>query len=256
MINAPYVPDLDFDQGLSKLTSHFAKTIEQGNDDALVIITGAVGTGKSNLGLHIISQYNHKPDIQQVALTRKQFAQAHENLNKQYRAQTPRRFIFYDEADLTSRNSMTEWNRDVLHLYNTNRILGGLHLWCNPSIEYLDKFFVQERIRGVFFVYTKDVNRPRKYYFFTKKAILEMLEANKKLTHGSLKKYAKKYAYYRGWFKEYKGPLLQSYMTHKAESASEISSSFYEKYIQGDRHSQKQAAQILHTILLEVKHSQ
>lgn len=241
---APYHPSKPHDDGLSFVVETLQKHMRAAEDDGLLVITGAPGTGKSMLAMHLVSRYSKKPKAEQFALTQESFARAHQrakeaSLRKDYDGA----FVVYDEADVNRRASLTQWNRDLINLYMTNRVFQLLHVWCWPSLHLLDQAFVQERITGVFFIATKDKDRPRRYVYYPRASLLKMVDAGINLTHHALKKHASKYGYYVGWFRKYEGELLEAYKEIKIESAGQIDESFHEKYAKGrKRYSLQKAA--------------
>jgi hypothetical protein len=118
----------------------------------------------------------------------------------------------------------------MIDLYFSIRGLQIFHWWSNPSINIIDKEFIEERIKGVIFIATKEKTRPRMYYYFRKTDLLKIWEKFKSLNLNLLKKISKDYAYYRGWFKDYKGDLLQPYLEKKDKRMDEKVEDFFDKY--------------------------
>lgn len=225
----PFEAGKSYDAGLPIIMQTLTAQMKAGRDDALIFNTGPTGSGKSTLSKHQLEILFDKPDVNQFALTRHDFALAHQRA-KEMSLRGEKGYLVYDEAEANRRGSMTEWNRDLLKLYMTNRVFGILHIWNWPSLKLLDRAFVEERVSGVFFCYSKDVDRARHYVFFTKKAIQDMVAAGNSMSHDDLKKAAKKYGYSLGWYKKYDGPLLEAYEQLKLKSAGSIDEEFVEKY--------------------------
>jgi hypothetical protein len=197
------------------------------DDDALILTIGDTGTGKSVLNLHLGSLI--APDdfsIDCISLDRETFA---DTMNY-VKTIEGIRVANNDEANVNRRDSLSKFNKDILNLYLSIRGLNIIHLWCNPSIDLIDKAFVKERIEGVLFITTKSIDTPRIYYYFPKSSILQILEKYKNLELRTLKKVRKKYAAYRGWFKDYDGPLMQQYKNKKKRRMSNVVDEFFEKY--------------------------
>lgn len=224
--NSP-VKDKMYDDTLKAIVDSLKKKIIVWDDDGLIIICGSTGTGKSNLLLHLEDEYlGDKSDIGFVALTKEELA------DTQYDVQnTPMpRFLGYDEANVNKRDSLTRWNKDLIDLYMANRGKNILHVWCNPSIDYLDKVFINERVIGVIFVATKSKDRPRLYYYFTKRKLLELYEKEENLKQRTLRKNAHKFAMYCGWFRAYKGDLLEPYLFKKNQRMDDKSLDFKNRW--------------------------
>jgi len=214
------------DNILHKIVNSIKVKLNERDDDALIVICGTTGTGKSNLMLYIEDEYLlEKSSIDYVGLTRNDLADI------QYKIQFEEkpRLLAYDEANVSKRDSLSKWNKDLIDLYLANRGKNIFHIWCNPTIDYLDKLFINERVTGVIFVATKTVDKPRLYYYFTKERLLEIFEKYENLKLKTL--YNNRYrALYCGWFKKYKGALLDDYLIKKKERMEDKSKEFYEKY--------------------------
>jgi hypothetical protein len=139
-------------------------------------------------------------------------------------------FLALDEANVGRRDAMSAWVKDVITIYMTNRVFGILHLWAWPSAQLIDKLFIQERVAGLFFCYTKENDKPRQYVFFKKNNLLRMLDDGFDLNTFSLRKHRKKYGTYVGCYNKYEGPLLEAYKEIKLDSALKISEEFMSKW--------------------------
>jgi ABC-type dipeptide/oligopeptide/nickel transport system ATPase component len=210
----------------------FIKTVKdrivKKNDDYLVLCVGETGTGKSTLMLESMELYNPEIGVEFVGLNPKDHAQALKNA-KDYKGD---KFCSYDEANIQKRNSTTKYNKELIDVYMAIRGLKIFHWWNNPSLDIIDKFFIQEKINAVIYIQTKDVKFPRIYYMFTKDAILNIFDRNKgKLTLKILKKCAKEYSTYQGWFRDYKGKNWEAYTEKKNERMDTKVEDFFEKYV-------------------------
>lgn len=228
MIEMPYRKEKPYDAGFERVMGRtIPHALEDKDDDFLVICTGSTGTGKTRLMLHGYTIYaGEKASIHQVALNRQEFAQSLKNAKDS----SVKRFVGYDEANISKRDALSKWNKAVIDLYYAIRGLNILHWWSNPSIEMLDKPFIEERVKGVIFIFTKDKKRPRLYYYLRKDDLLDLLEKYGNLKHRTLKKYAKQHAYYRGWFRDYQGPMLAEYLTKKQGRMEDKVDVFYDEY--------------------------
>lgn len=240
MIIFPYKPGQLYDDGLIYVIRGVQRGIVEKDDDGFLVACGDTGTGKTSLMFHAYELYDPEgATVDQVALTRKDFAGSLKTAKHQPKG---RRFCGNDEANVNKRDSLTKFNKAVVDLYFSIRGLGILHWWNNPSIEYLDKVFIEERIKGVFFIFTKDKKRPRLYYYFRKVDLLGLLEKAGDLKPRTLKKYAAKYAYYRGWFLPYAGRLWADYLVKKQLRMEDKVESFFAEY-GGDLVSRPEYAQ-------------
>lgn len=227
MIVAPYDRNRNYDILYEKLILSIRKTIDEKDDDFLGLYIGQTGTGKSNLMLHGYELFD--PDgcsVDLIGIDKR----THANALKSAKEKPNKRFCADDEANVSSRDAMTKYNKDKIDLYYAIRGVRIFHAWCNPSAQTLDKVFIKERIKGLFFVATKDVDRPRVYYYFRKVDILKMLEKEGDLEIQTFKKSAKNYAYYKGWFRAYKGKLLKDYLDKKSARMSDKIDMFADRW--------------------------
>ena len=232
MIVNKYEPFRMYDRFFEHAILTIKKTIMKKDDDFLLLCVGRTGSGKSSLMLHTLELYcGNEASLDFICITRETFA------DKQYEIGTRDgvRFLGNDEADAGKRNALSKWNKDLLQLYFKNRGQNIFHWWNNPSLEMIDKEFIQERIKGMIYIATKDSNRPRIYYYLRMDDLLNLYEYaaknNQKLTLPFLKKNVKRFAYAVGWFKEYKGRFAKEYFDRlKPEGMMAHSLEFKEKY--------------------------
>ena len=203
------------------------QSIYDKDDDFFLMCIGATGSGKSMLSLHGMELYlKDKKSIDYVGFTRSSYAKA---LITAAQSDKPRMCI-NDEANVSKRDSITKYNKDVIGLFYSNRGANTFHWWNNPSLDMLDKSFINERIKGVIYVKTKDNNLPRLYYFFWQKDIKKIMEKYKTLDINILKRVCKKYAYYRGWFRDYTGDLKKDYLEQKNKRILDVVQNFHDTY--------------------------
>lgn len=227
MIQVPYDPERKCDAGFSKVISLIRIAIAKKDDDFLTLCVGPTGTGKSSLMLHAMDEYlGEKSSITYVGLNRASFANA---LKKCKGEQRPR-FCANDEANISKRDALTKFNKEMLDLYFSIRGLNIWHWWSNPSVDMIDKPFIEERIKGLIYISTKDIVRPRIYYYFRKVDLLKIWKKYSSLKLDLLAKVKREYAYYRGWFKKYDGPLWKEYLEKKDTRMDEKVDEFHEKY--------------------------
>jgi hypothetical protein len=228
MIVAPYeTKRKNYDKVLEHTIDLIKSTMVDGEDDFLTLVCGTTGTGKSNLMLWIMEQYlGESASVEYLGLDRNDFANA---LQKTKNKVLPR-FCANDEANISRRDHSTQYNKDLIDLYSSIRGLQIFHCWCNPSINMLDKPFIEERIKGVIFIANKEKIRPRIYYYFRKQDLLRIWEKYESLNLDLLKRIGKKYAFFRGWFRPYKGRLLKAYLAKKDSRMDDKVELFAEKY--------------------------
>ena len=236
----PYVKGRNFDPYLSYIIKGLKEKIKKKNDDFLLFCTGTTGTGKSSLMMHAYEEYDPEgSNIKFIGLNRKDHSEAL-FLAKE---KPGIRFCSYDEAMVSKRDHMQKYNKDLLQLYFQIRGINIFHWWNNPSVDILDKPFIEERLKGLIFIFTKNNNVPRLYYYFTKKALLQIWLKEKKLSHNVLHKNAP-LAMFRGWFKPYKGKLWEPYCIKKDSKMVVSIDEFYQKYGQ-KTYSRSEAAKII-----------
>jgi len=202
------------------------KEREKRDDDFFVLIIGQRNTGKSRLMLHMLEKYmGERSSIDYVGLRKGDFAKALFNVSK---IKLPRMCV-NDEGNLSSKEVMSRFNRAVMDTYYAIRGMNIFHVWCNPSLDGIDKRFIKEIVNGVIFTYTK-YKKIRFYYYFTKKNILDILIKYGNLELKTIKKIAKKTSHHRGWFHDYDGFLLDDYKRKKDKRMKEKVDKFHEDW--------------------------
>jgi len=173
MIKAPYDSTRKYDIILEKVVKSIRSHLVDTEDDNLWMVVGTTGSGKSMLMLHVMELFlGDEASVDYIGLSREDFADA----TRAVIARKTMRFLSYDEANITKRDSMTRFNKDIIDWYLSNRGLQIFHWWSNPSLDIIDKQFITERIKGVIFIASKEVNKPRIYYYFTKLQLLQIYE--------------------------------------------------------------------------------
>lgn len=227
MFNAPYDRHRNFDIVYEKVILGIKKALVEKDDDAIILYAGPTGSGKSNLMLYGYEVFDPDGCSQEfIGLDR----QTHAIALKRASEKDHPRFCGDDEANVSKRDAMTKYNRQRIDLYLAIRGLNIFHAWCNPSVEMLDKVFIEERVKGLVYVLTKDVDRPRIYYYFTKKGLLKMLEEQGNLKQKTIKDFGEKYAMYKGWFRKYEGHLLEPYLAKKESRMNTKVNEFFDTY--------------------------
>jgi len=234
------------DQELINIIKLIDNKITNNNDDCLILNIGITGSGKSTLSAiqyRILCDLRETtPNPERIILTRQDFANNIGNIDKWPRKD---RVIIYDELELSKRNSMTKWNKEIMTLYFKIRGLNCLHIWNHPSLEMIDKAFIQERINGVFFIFDKHNDKPRRYLFFRKKDILSMLGKHKKLHLETLKEHGREYAFYMGFFSKYEGEIMDRYTSIKQSGMESAIKDFQKKYGTKEKRKKKENLEVV-----------
>lgn len=201
--------------------------MKQKDDDFIMIIVGATGSGKSNLGLWTQSIVIDTPRIEQIALTRQDLARS---LKAASESPMGDRYVQYDEGKLNRRDWMGNWSKELLELYHDIRGLRIFHVWCSAMPNLLEREFIKERVNMVCFITDKAIGRPRHFIVFTKNDILKFLDQNDTLSMDTLKKFGKRHATLQSWFRPYHGPLVGDYAQKKVNRMEMVVEKFYKSW--------------------------
>jgi hypothetical protein len=242
MIIAPYDHKRTHDRDMERFIKKVVKPAIEQNQDWIHLNVGMTGTGKTSLALYQYEDYDKEHmSIEFVALNRQDYAAG----MKRASTYDGWRFELWDEADANKRDALSQFNKDTISMNWAVRGLRIFQIWDNPSAEWLDKPFVEEKINSMCYVLDKFKDRPRRYLFFTRKGILALLEERGNLKHETLRKYGPKYALYQGWFKKYNGPLWKEYEKKKQERMTSKVDEFFKKYADEETLNQSRAAKAL-----------
>lgn len=215
---APYnkklADEFGHDAGLKVVVDGVKKHIIEKNDSHFLLCVGHTGTGKSSLMLKAMELYlGDEANINYIALNEAAFIDSLSYVAEKEGL----RMLINDEANLSKRDAMKSYNKDIINTYMKIRGKNIFHIWANPSADVIDKFFKDEGFISSF-IYIDDrkqINRPRNYYFMKKESVLKFLQDHKGITLPLLKKHIKKYALYCGWFTAYSGHLWKAYEIEK-----------------------------------------
>jgi len=218
-----------YDEGLKYLASMIKEGLSKNNkDDFLLVIVGGTNTGKSSLMLHLYEEISGGDvDCDLVAWDQEGFANALKK-NRSIDPDEKIRFLGYDEGNVSGRNAMTKWNKDLIDLYLAIRQYRIFHVWCNPSADMLDKPFIEGIVKGLIFLKDKTPHI-RRYYYFSKEKLLSFYK-DQKLSLYNLNKFKKKYASFRGWYKKYDGQLWKNYNINKESRMEKKIDYIYDTY--------------------------
>ena len=201
---------------------------DQKDDDFILVIAGTAGSGKSSLGLHTYTLLD--PDtcsIDNVALTPQDLAKAFKTAGSRTDGF---RYVQYDEGKLNRRDWATEWSKDLLSMYHDIRGKNIYHVWCTAMPNMIDREFVDSRVKGFVFVYSKG-KFARRFLYFTKGDLLRFMEANdNKISIKLLNKHGATFARLDSYFLKYTGPLWAAYADKKDDRMDQRIDEFYEKY--------------------------
>lgn len=230
-IEAPYNYSEKHDEYLTKLVNAARDDIKDNNDDRLYIVVGPTGVGKSMLAFHIVDDYTlGEVHMDYLAASRESFAVAIKKLKDKFEQGNKGLPLWFDEADSDNLEQNAKWNKRLFSLYMKIRFLNGFHIWCWPSLKAVDRRFVEERVNGIFFCYTKEQNKPRSYAFFPKQSILRMIDNKLPLNYFNLRKQKEKYAAWIGKYRDYTGKLKEEYLKIKHDGGFDAVDDFFNDF--------------------------
>lgn len=215
------------------------KRIISTDDNCTILCFGATGSGKSTLGYHFGNLYNDGAGVDSlvVGFDSQSWALALDAVKDKSGS-----FLMHDEANISKRDSMSQFNKDTIDLLFSIRSK-NLCLWMNnPSADYLDKVFLDDSVVNYFvFIYAKQ----RRYYWFTRTNIISMLKHVDNLKYSNVKQYGKHFAFFDGYFYKYKGADWDSYLVKKSERVDNKLDEYIAKYSKGAVLNVPKAAQAL-----------
>lgn len=224
---APYINGQPTDEYFKRLVETSKMDMQTNDDDKLFLTVGLTGAGKSMLSFHFLDKYHDgNVNIDHMVIGREKFADTIKKVKDLVVKGEKGLSLWFDEADSDNLEQSAKWNKKLFGLYMKIRYLKICHLWCWPSLKSVDRRFVEERVNGVFFCYTKEKFNPRSYAYFPKTAILRMMDDDIRLNVHNLKKAINKYALWIGKFTDYNGPKKDEYLAKKAGSGSDAVDDF------------------------------
>lgn len=223
----------------AKLAAKIKKRIIETDDNCTIMCFGATGSGKSTLGFHFGNNYNKGKgvDIDLVGFDKKSWAESL-SLMKEEKGL----YGINDEANISKREAMGQYNKDVIDLLFSIRGK-NMCLWmCNPSADYLDKVIVEEGLVNFFVFITK---KQHEYLIFSQQQILNFLRDHNNLKFETMKRHSEPYSMWKGYFREYKGADWEEYLIKKNERMDDKLDLFVKKYAHKKAYSLAKSVKIL-----------
>lgn len=222
MIEYRLQPGEVVDAQLARIINVMKKQIKEHNDDALILLAGSTGSGKSNLASHIVQIY--KPDVtgEYIALTNDRLKAAWKLCMDNFAKGIKGGLIWYDEADVESMHPNSKHIKQLTAWYKQNRIVGVAHIWCWPDVGAIPRAFIA---RANAIIICHKGSEPRSYTFYAKKNIERMIQnfaPNEKITAYLLKKHEDKFASHRGRFRMNTSDLWQKYQEEKNKQVQDL----------------------------------
>jgi hypothetical protein len=210
-----------------RLSAQSIQKVGGKDDDFILVIAGTAGSGKTSLGLHTYTAIAPGPRIEQIALTKSDFAIGLDRAAND----TDFRYLQYDEGKLNRRDWQSDWSKELLEIYHDIRGLNIFHVWCTAMPELLDRVFVETRVKGFVFVYNKG-DYVRRFLYFTKSDLLRFMDANDgKISMKVLAKFGKTFASLDSYFLRYEGALWKDYELKKTQRMLERVEDFKNRWM-------------------------
>lgn len=198
--------------------------------DTVYAIVGGEGTGKTNLGLHIITEYKQDVTIDSVGLDIPDFITALYTSGQG----DP---VDFDEAGdgLNSRDGMSFLNKDLIKAYMVCRGKNLFTVLVLPDFFMLDTYFRKHRVKALLWITERG-----KYNFYDKEKIKVIIDKGEKTKNINVIP-----PLYKGWFSKYEGPLLEAYLKKKSNKIKSTMDNLYFTYVSDKKLTQRQACKIL-----------
>lgn len=232
-----YVWPEALDRNTQQLVKSVREHIDEADDDFRLFIVGETGTGKSMLNLHFTEGHmGDEADIALVGLTQQDYATAVKTARDLRLADMKNVVCVYDEANIFSTEMMKKFTNRAIELLATIRGLNIFHIWAMPNPRRLPDDFTAEMFNGVIFIVSKNKDgKPRVFYYWSKKNLNKLREktgseANPaKITFSNLRKW-RKFADWKGCFRDYDGFLKPLYLAKKRKKMSEYVDGFFKDF--------------------------
>lgn len=208
------------------------------DDNMTIICAGGTGSGKSTLMFHANNILTEQP------LPTKQVALDYQTLAEMFteNAQNKGAFLGYDEANISKRDAMSGFNKDLVDVLFTVRAKNWI-LWLNnPSADYLDKALIHEELINYFIFIT---HKQKRFVVFTRKQLQRFYDKYGNIKLETIKKHYKEFGVLDSWFTKYSGDDWQAYLEKKESRMDDKLAAFNQKYGGERKLSTHEAAQKL-----------
>jgi hypothetical protein len=189
------------------------KEVIKKNWDAIFIIVGQEGSGKSTLGF-VCGQY-----LSDMGLTIGNIAEGSSDAMKKLQSLPNGSVLICDEAELlfSSRETMSREQKQLTQIFKVIRQKNMILILISPVFFDLSKYIAVDRARFLIRTYANSkLERGFFNYWGTRKKLKLYIEGKKR--HGS---YSKPKANFNGRFVEYKLPFDEEYQKLKGRSLEE-----------------------------------
>ena len=182
--------------------------------DSVVAICGGVGVGKSNLGLHMLEYWVKKLKGKVTEKDIKHMCMGTEDFLKDLSDCKAVEMTLYDEAgELSSRRAMSKLNNMIMVTYQIIRADNIFTVLILPDIWYIDSYFRNTRIKGLFYVHKRG-----KVSFWSSNKIKKIIGLN---ANRQIKNYFVVSPSFTDSYPKYKGILAEEYAKMKQKKTSE-----------------------------------
>ena len=119
------------------------------DQDYVILVTGGEGSGKSMIGYYLCYAIDDAYNKEQICFTAIEYLKIQRKLKKEHHERG--RCLLLDEggAVLLNRKSMHKANIMLIENFILCRAANMFHFICVPSIEYIDKYIREQRVRMV-----------------------------------------------------------------------------------------------------------
>lgn len=242
MKKAVYRPERSHDVSIENFIKQRVLKAVRENQDWIHFNCGMTGTGKTSLSFWMYEDFDPEHmTIDAIGLNRRDYAICMKRASGHHGL----RFVMWDEADVGKRDALSRFNKDAMNMNWAIRGKEIFQIWNNPSAEWLDKPFIEEKINSFSYVMDKFKDRPRRYLFFLREDLLRLLNDKGDLKYETLRKHGPQYAIYRGWFRAYNGPLWKEYMKKKEARMDDKIDEFFQTYGAEESYTQVKTAALL-----------